>query len=80
MYMRIKIIDQLTHPPGCYTNLSEEKVLELRTKYITMTATQIYDELNFDCSFNNLRSILSGATYKNIPVYDKKLKTWVNKS
>ena len=66
--------------PGCYTNLSEEKVLELRTKYITMTATQIYDELDFDCSFNNLRSILSGATYKNIPVYDKKLKTWVNKS
>lgn len=42
--------------------------------------TQIYDELDFDCSFNNLRSILSGATYKNIPVYDKKLKTWVNKS
>ena len=52
----------------------------LRTKYITMTATHIYDELDFDCSFNNLRSILSGATYKNIPVYDKKLKTWVNKS
>ena len=61
-------------------NLSDDEVMRLRNMYVNMTSTEIYNTLEYECTYSNLKSILSGATYCHLPVYDKKNKKWINKN
>lgn len=59
--------------------LTNEEVLMYRTRYITETAAQMYPEVSDRISFQTFQTILWGNSYKNIPVYSKRLKRWINK-
>lgn len=64
-------------------NLDDEFILEIRKMYVEKTSTEIYNELisrNIFINYSNLKYILSGNSYKHVPVYDKKNKIWVNKN
>ena len=58
---------------------SAEEVIEIRTRYITETAKQIYESYKDRCNYNTLQQILWGRTYKDLPIYKKREKIWVNK-
>ena len=59
--------------------LSDREVLEIRTRYISETAKQIYEDYKDRLKLQTLQAILWGRTYTNLPIYSKKQKTWINK-
>ena len=58
---------------------SNEEVIELRKRYVSENAKTIYEDYKNRCSYNTLQQILWGRTYKNLPIYKKKEKKWINK-
>lgn len=58
---------------------SNEEVIKMRERYVNETAKEIYKDVQDRCSFNTLQQILWGRTYKELPIYKKKLKKWINK-
>lgn len=58
---------------------SNEEVLNMRTRYVSENARSIYNDYKDRCSYNTIQQILWGRTYKNLPVYKKKEKKWINK-
>ena len=57
---------------------SSEEVMKIRNRYVNETAKQIYENYKNRCNFNTLQQILWGRTYKDLPIYKKKEKIWVN--
>lgn len=57
---------------------TNEEVLNLRKLYVTKSAKEIYSTVSDKCSFQTLQCILWGRYYKNIPIYNKKEKRWIN--
>ena len=62
-----------------YAKFSNEEVIRLRERYVTENAKDIYNDYKDRCSYNTLQQILWGRTYKNLPIYKKKEKKWINK-
>lgn len=62
-----------------YAKFSNEEVVQLRERYVTENAKDIYNDYKDRCSYNTLQQILWGRTYKNLPIYKKKEKKWINK-
>ena len=62
-----------------YAKFSNEEVIQLRERYVTENAKDIYNDYKDRCSYNTLQQILWGRTYKNLPIYKKKEKKWINK-
>ena len=60
---------------AAFTN---EEVLEIRRRYVNESAKSIYQDYQDRCGFQTLQQILWGRTYKNLPVYKKKQKIWIN--
>ena len=58
---------------------TNEEVIQIRKRYITEDARSIYEDYKDRCNYQTLQQILWGRTYKNLPVYKKKQKIWVNK-
>lgn len=58
---------------------SNEEVLNMRTRYVSENARSIYNDYKDRCSYNTIQQILWGRTYKDLPVYKKKEKKWINK-
>ena len=58
---------------------TNEEVIKMRERYVTEDARSIYNDYKDRCSYKTLQQILWGRTYKNLPIYKKKTKTWVNK-
>lgn len=58
---------------------SDKEVIQLRERYVTENARDIYNDYKDRCSYNTLQQILWGRTYKNLPIYKKKEKKWINK-
>ena len=56
---------------------SNDEILELRKRYVNETASEIYESVKDKCKYNTLQQILWGRTYKDIPIYDKKSKKWI---
>ena len=57
---------------------SDDEVIELRNRYVNESAKQIYESVKDRCRFQTLQQILWGRSYSNLPIYDKKHKTWNN--
>ena len=60
-------------------NFTNAEVIEMRNRYVTENARSIYNDFKDRCSYQTLQQILWGRTYKNLPIYKKKQKIWVNK-
>ena len=58
---------------------SDEEVVLIRTRYIKESAKAIYEDYKDRISFNGFQEILWGRRYKNLPVYSKRKKEWINK-
>ena len=58
---------------------TSEEVMEMRERYVTESARTIYEDYKNKCSYNTLQQILWGRTYKDLPIYKKKQRIWVNK-
>ena len=58
---------------------TEQEVLQMRERYVNEDARSIYQDYKDRCNYQTLQQILWGRTYKNLPIYKKKQKIWVNK-
>ena len=58
---------------------TSEEVIKMRERYVNEDARSIYNDYKDRCNYQTLQQILWGRTYKDLPVYKKKQKTWVNK-
>lgn len=58
---------------------SNKEVLQMRERYVNEDARSIYEDFKDRCTYQTLQAILGGRTYKNLPIYKKKQKVWVNK-
>lgn len=64
-------------PEKDMTNFSDEEVMRFRSRYVNETAEEIYESERLSCKFNTFRAILSGTSYKHLPVYNKRKKAWI---
>ena len=58
---------------------TSEEVTTMRERYVNEDAKSIYNDYKDRCTYQTLQQILWGRTYKDLPIYKKKQKTWVNK-
>lgn len=58
---------------------TNEEVITLRERYVKESARDIYESYKDRCNYQTLQQILWGRTYKDLPIYKKKQKIWVNK-
>ena len=58
---------------------TNEEVIQMRERYVNEDARSIYQDYKDRCSYQSLQQILWGRTYKELPIYKKKQKVWVNK-
>ena len=58
---------------------TNEEVIKMRERYVNEDANSIYQDYKDKCSYQTLQQILWGRSYKNLPIYKKKQKTWINK-
>lgn len=58
---------------------TSEEVIKMRERYVNEDARSIYNDYKDRCNYQTLQQILWGRTYKDLPIYKKKQKTWVNK-
>lgn len=67
-----------SRPPRSGKCFTDEEVINLRKRYVNETVTEIFNTIDCNCSYENLKAVLSGQTYKHLPYYNKKLKVWIN--
>jgi group I intron endonuclease len=61
-----------------FARFSNEEVIELRKQYVIKTAREIYKTVKGRVKYETLQDILWGRTYKELPIYKKKEKKWIN--
>ena len=59
-------------------SFTEEEVLNIRKRYVSESAKEIYLDYSDRVKYNTFQSMLWGRTYNNIPIYSKKTKQWIN--
>ena len=57
---------------------TDEEVIELRKRYVNETAQEIYKDYKDRVKYQTLQQILWGRQYKELPIYKKKEKIWIN--
>ena len=57
---------------------TEKEVLEIRHRYVNESAKEIYKDYENRVKFQTFQAMLWGRTYKNLPIYKKKEKKWIN--
>lgn len=57
---------------------SNEEVIEIRHRYVNESAKQIYEDYKNRVSYQSFQMILWGRYYKELPIYKKKEKKWIN--
>lgn len=57
---------------------SDEEVILIRKRYVTENARQIYKDYQDRVSYQTFQAMLWGRSYKNLPIYKKKEKKWIN--
>lgn len=64
---------------SCSAKFSNDEVIQMRERYVNEDAKSIYNDFKDRCNYQTLQQILWGRTYKDLPIYKKKQKTWINK-
>ena len=57
---------------------TNEEVIAMRTRYVNETADKIYEDYKDRCALQTLKAILWGNAYKDLPLYKKREKKWIN--
>ena len=57
---------------------TDKEVKMYRYRYMNETAEEIYNSIRIDATFSSFKSMLTGQTYKHLPIYCKKKKEWIN--
>ena len=63
---------------GASAKFTDEEVLEIRKRYVTESAQQIYNDYQDRVKFQTFQALLWGRSYKTLPIYKKKEKKWIN--
>lgn len=63
---------------GSSAQLTDEEVMTARTRYINESAKSIYEDYKDKMKFQTFQAMLWGRSYKNLPIYSKKQKKWIN--
>jgi group I intron endonuclease len=58
--------------------LADEEVIAIRTRYQIENARTIYEDYKDRMKYETFQQVLWGRTYKNLPIYKKKEKKWIN--
>lgn len=61
---------------GSSAKFTNDEVYQLRQKYVTSTAKQLYKDYQDRCSYSAFQHLLTGVTYSELPVYHKKTQKW----
>jgi len=57
--------------------LTDKEVLSIRQRYEKETGRQIFETYKDRMSYTSFERALTGRTYKNLPIYKKKQKIWI---
>ena len=59
---------------------TDKEVFEFRNRYVNETGREIYNSIGGEekCSYGTFEQLLIGATHKNVPIYKKNRKEWIN--
>ena len=63
---------------GSSAKFSDNEVIEIRKRYEKESAQQIYQNYKDRVSYQTFQAMLWGRSYKNLPIYKKKEKKWIN--
>lgn len=63
---------------GTSAKFTDEEVITIRKRYEKESAKQIYKDYQNRVSYQTFQAILWGRSYKNLPIYKKKEKKWIN--
>lgn len=63
--------------PGC-GQLTDEEVIEIRQRYVTETAEQIWQDYKNLYTLGSFKQLLQGVKYSHLPIYKKQQKKWIN--
>lgn len=59
-------------------SFSNEEVIKIRERYVEESAKEIYQDYKERISYQAFQEILWGRRYKELPLYKKKEKKWIN--
>lgn len=59
--------------------LTNKEVILCRERYVNESARDIYKDFQDRMSYQTFQQMLWGRTYKNLPIYKKKDKKWIDK-
>jgi group I intron endonuclease len=60
------------------SKFNNEEVVALRKRYVNESAKNIYEDYKDRISYQAFQEILWGRRYKNLPIYKKREKKWIN--
>lgn len=63
---------------GAAAKFTDEEVIQIRQRYVKENAKQIYADYQDRVSYQTFQAMLWGRSYKNLPIYKKKEKKWIN--
>ena len=63
---------------GASAKFTDEEVINIRKRYEKDSAKEIYQDYKERVSYKTFQALLWGRTYKNLPIYKKKEKKWIN--
>ena len=63
---------------GASAKFTDKEVITIRKRYEKESAKQIYKDYQNRVSYQAFQAMLWGRSYKNLPIYKKKEKKWIN--
>lgn len=63
---------------GSNAVLTDEEIIAARQRYVNESAKDIYEDFKDKMKYQTFQAMLWGRTYKNLPIYKKKEKKWIN--
>ena len=63
---------------GSSAKFTDQEVINIRKRYEEETAKQIYEDYKDRVSYQAFQAMLWGRSYKDLPIYKKKEKKWIN--
>lgn len=63
---------------GAFAQFTDDEIIKIRKRYVNESAKNIYKDYKNRVSFQTFQAMLWGRSYKNLPIYKKKEKKWIN--
>jgi len=63
---------------GASAVFTDDEIIKIRERYVNESAKEIYVDYKDRISYQAFQAMLWGRSYKNLPIYKKKEKKWIN--